>query len=104
MKPITKIDSEQTATTFEDFSVLESAAESRLELAIEGSGTGVWDRNVVTGRIHYSRGWKALLGYAETDLTDGIEESYTRIHPDDLTYVQTEMQSHFDRHTDSYAV
>ncbi|EGF32109.1 putative PAS, PAC and GGDEF domain protein [Oxalobacteraceae bacterium IMCC9480] len=79
-------------------------AESRLELAIEGSGTGVWDRNIVTGRIHYSRGWKALLGYAPNDLTDGIEESYTRIHPDDLAYVQAEMQAHFDQHTDSYAV
>ena len=81
-----------------------AAEASRLELAIEGSGTGIWDRDIVTGKIHYSRGWKALLGYAETDLSNGIEESYTRIHPDDLAYVQAEMQAHFDRHTDSYAV
>ncbi len=104
MKPIAKPNSLQVATPFEDRSSLETAAASRLELAIEGSGTGIWDRNVATGRIHYSRGWKALLGYAESDLTDGIEESYTRIHPDDLAYVQAEMQAHFDRRTDSYAV
>ena len=104
MKPIAKKNSAHVVIPFEDFPILDTTAESRLELAIEGSGTGVWDRNVVTGRIHYSRGWKALLGYAESELTDDIEESYTRIHPDDLAYVQAEMQAHFDLRTESYAV
>ncbi|MFT5534957.1 MAG: diguanylate cyclase (GGDEF)-like protein/PAS domain S-box-containing protein [Burkholderiaceae bacterium] len=104
MMPIPKKKSAHAIAPSENPPAPAPTAESQLELAIEGSGTGVWDRNVVTGRIHYSRGWKALLGYAEADLTDGIEESYTRIHPDDLAYVQAEMQAHFDRRTDSYAV
>ncbi|MFP3663180.1 sensor domain-containing diguanylate cyclase, partial [Burkholderia sp. SIMBA_043] len=45
----------------------------KLSLAIAGSGTGVWDRNVVTGEITYSPGWKALLGYSESELTTRIE-------------------------------
>ena len=75
-----------------------------LSLAIAGSGTGVWDRNVVTGEITYSPGWKALLGYSESELTTRIEDAYTRLHPDDLDFVRAAMQDHFDGKTDSYEV
>ncbi|MNT21382.1 hypothetical protein D3C72_1567200 [compost metagenome] len=50
----------------------------KLSLAIAGSGTGVWDRNVVTGEITYSPGWKALLGYSESELSTRIEDAYAR--------------------------
>mgnify|MGYP002712553309 CR=1 FL=1 len=40
-------------------------SERRMALAIAGSGTGIWDRNISTGEIHYSSSWKALLGYAD---------------------------------------
>ncbi|SIT32550.1 sensor domain-containing diguanylate cyclase [Achromobacter sp. MFA1 R4] len=76
----------------------------KLSLAIAGSGTGVWDRNVVTGEITYSPGWKALLGYSESELSTRIEDAYTRLHPDDLEYVCAAMQDHFDGKTDSYEV
>jgi len=76
----------------------------KLSLAIAGSGTGVWDRNVVTGEIRYSPGWKALLGYSESELSTRIEDAYTRLHPDDLDYVRAVMQDHFDGKTESYEV
>lgn len=75
-----------------------------MSLAIEGSGTGLWDRNVVTGEIWYSRSWKAILGYGEAELSNHIEEAYTRVHPDDLSYVQATMQAHFEGRTDAYEV
>lgn len=79
-------------------------SETRIALAVEGSGTGIWDRNISTGEIHYSTGWKAILGYADSELTSRIEESYTRVHPDDLAFVQAAMQAHFDQKSESYAV
>ncbi len=75
-----------------------------LALAVAGSGTGIWDRNVVTGEIRYSAAWKAILGYTENELTDRIEDSYQRLHPDDLPYVQAAMQDHFEGRTESYEV
>ncbi|HEV7855354.1 MAG TPA: diguanylate cyclase [Herminiimonas sp.] len=78
--------------------------ETSMALAIEGSGTGIWDRNVVTNQIEYSNGWKALLGYAESEISNHIEESYTRVHPDDLASVQATIQAHFDQKTESYEV
>ncbi|MFC4864854.1 sensor domain-containing diguanylate cyclase [Pseudomonas sp. MAHUQ-62] len=79
-------------------------SERRLAPAIAGSGTGIWDRNAVTGEIHYSTGWKALLGYADHEVGNRIEESYTRVHPDDLAYVQATIQAHFERRTEAYEV
>ncbi|WP_458763596.1 sensor domain-containing diguanylate cyclase [Cupriavidus basilensis] len=78
--------------------------EKRLELAIAGSGTGVWDRDIQAGSIHYSAGWKAIIGYEESEITNRIEDSYTRVHPDDLAYVQATIQAHFNQETESYAV
>ncbi|MFM0200886.1 diguanylate cyclase [Paraburkholderia fungorum] len=82
---------------------LEAGAEL-MTLALAGSGTGVWDRNVVTGEIHYSPAWKAMLGYEEHELSNRIEEAYLRLHPDDLADVAAAMQAHFETRTDSYAV
>jgi diguanylate cyclase (GGDEF)-like protein/PAS domain S-box-containing protein len=84
-----------------------AAAESSkttMTLAIEGSGTGIWDRNVPDGTIDYSEGWKAILGYAGPEVGRRIEDSYRRVHPDDLAYVQATMHAHFENKTDSYEV
>lgn len=78
--------------------------ERRMALAIEGSGTGIWDRNVVTDEIYYSAAWKAMLGYGEHELTSRITDSYSRVHPDELAYVQATIQAHFDQKTESYEV
>ncbi|HZG22746.1 MAG TPA: diguanylate cyclase [Herbaspirillum sp.] len=79
-------------------------ADERMALAIEGSGTGIWDRNAVTGEMYYSRGWKAILGYEEWELSSHLEDAYQRIHPDDLPYVQETVRQHFESRSDSYQV
>ncbi|VWB09919.1 sensor domain-containing diguanylate cyclase [Burkholderia metallica] len=73
-------------------------------LALTESGTGVWDRNVETGEIHYSPAWKAILGYAPHELGTRIEDAYERLHPDDVDDVKAAMLAHFERRTDCYAV
>ena len=78
--------------------------ERTMALAIAGSGTGIWDRNAVTGEIDYSPGWKALIGYDEDELSSNINDSYSRVHPDELAYVQAAIQAHFDGKTESYSV
>ncbi len=79
-------------------------SELRMALAINNSGTGIWDRNVATDEIHYSAGWKAILGYGEDEIGTSIDESYHRLHPDDLPYVQASIQAHFQQITPSYEV
>nr|WP_198980706.1 sensor domain-containing diguanylate cyclase [Herbaspirillum sp. ASV7] len=79
-------------------------ADERMALAIEGSGTGIWDRNAVTGEMYYSRGWKAILGYEDWELSSHLADAYQRIHPDDLPYVQQTVRQHFESRSDTYRV
>jgi diguanylate cyclase (GGDEF)-like protein/PAS domain S-box-containing protein len=81
-----------------------SENEKRITLAIAGSGTGIWDRHVPSGTIYYSAAWKALLGYAESEVTNRIEDSYTRVHPDDIDGVKATIQAHLDGKTEDYRV
>jgi PAS domain S-box-containing protein len=67
-------------------------SEDRWRFAIEGSGDGLWDRDLKEKVTFYSRRWKEILGY-ETDATiDEGDDWHQRIHPDDLNRVNAEMQ------------
>lgn len=47
--------------------------EAIMALTIEGSGTGIWDRDIQTNQINYSNGWKAILGYSPIEVSNRIE-------------------------------
>ncbi len=77
---------------------------SRMALAIQGSGIGIWDRDLNSGNIHYSTAWKAMLGYTEDEVSTFIEDSYARVHPDELSMVMQAMQAHIAGQTEQYQV
>ena len=73
------------------------------KFAIEGSGDGVWDRNLLTNEMHYSRRWKEMLGYTEHDILPTRQEWIDRIHPDDKLLVKTAMQAYLNGEAKSYS-
>lgn len=79
-------------------------SERRMALAIDGSNTGIWDRDLRDDRIHYSPRWKALIGYADHEIGDDIRDSYKRIHPDDLARVQATILDHQEQRTEAYEI
>jgi diguanylate cyclase (GGDEF)-like protein/PAS domain S-box-containing protein len=76
--------------------------EARLALALEGSETGVWDRDLEKRFVNYSAGWKALFGYGPDDIPSRNVDSVGRLHPDDLPHVKAAFQSHLKGLTDLY--
>ncbi|MFC7513565.1 CHASE domain-containing protein [Herbaspirillum sp. GCM10030257] len=60
-----------------------SESEFRWKYALEGAGDGVWDMNTETGEMMYSKRWKEMLGYADTDIRGQRSEWERLIHPDD---------------------
>src|SRR5206468_995848 len=42
--------------------------EERLTLAFAGAQEGVWDWDLATGTVLYSRRWKEMLGYANDEI------------------------------------
>ncbi|WP_241025278.1 diguanylate cyclase [Burkholderia sp. Ac-20384] len=93
----------ETVTLRERLGIVEEHS-TLTTLALTESGTGVWDRNVETGEIHYSPAWKAMLGYAPHELSTRIEDAYERLHPDDIADVKAAMLAHFEHRSDYYAV
>ena len=57
----------------------------RWKLAIEGTGDGVWDWDMQTNEVTYSRRWKEMIGYADAEIGRTIDEWRSRLHPDDAS-------------------
>lgn len=70
--------------------------------ALQGSVTGIWDRNIVTHEIRYSPSWFSIIGFDGIPPSNHIEESYARVHPDDLGYVKEQIRAHFEQETPIY--
>lgn len=80
------------------------AAEERWSFALEGAGDGVWDWNIATGTVEFSKKWKAIIGYSENELANSLEEFDQRIHPDDRGRLYAMLQDYFGRKVPDYAV
>lgn len=78
------------------------ASEYRWKFAIEGSGDGIWDWNIKTGQVYFSKAWKEILGFSEHELANEIEEWQNRVHPDDKAHAIGLMQEHLDGKTPDY--
>jgi len=79
------------------------ASEERWMFALEGAGEGVWDRNIQTGDVLYSRRYKEMLGYAEEEFQNRREEWEKRIHPEDGPRVTVDLQAYLDGRSPAYA-
>ncbi len=77
-------------------------AESRWQAALEGAGAGVWDWNMQTNQVFYSRLWKAILGHTETEVGVDLIEWDSRVHPDDKTHTYKALEDHIQGHTQYY--
>lgn len=74
----------------------------RWQFAIDGSGDGLWDWNLVNNRVYYSRQWKAMLGYAEDEIGDTYADWASRVCPEDLGPAQMEIARHLRGETVAY--
>ena len=77
-----------------------SASEERLRLALEGSQTGTWDWNILTGRISWDDYMYPLFGRTKEEF-DGTAESFTKfVHPDDRAELARATRAALEQKTD----
>lgn len=79
-----------------------SVSEERLRFAMEGSGDGIWDWDIVTNEVFFSKRWKEMLGFADDELESSLDEWKNRVHPDDIEQVYKDLQTHFEGKTEVY--
>lgn len=77
---------------------------SRLNMALDTSGIGLWDYNMQTGEIWFSRQWKEILGYREDEIADKSSEWEERIHPDDKKRVLGHVENYFEGKLPDYDI
>jgi PAS domain S-box-containing protein len=71
-------------------------SEERWAFALEGSGDGVWDWDIIKDELLLSKRWKEMLGYEEHEIGSQPTEWLSRIHPDDLNSVTDNVQANMD--------
>ncbi|MGB7708739.1 MAG: PAS domain-containing protein [Microcoleus sp.] len=75
---------------------------NRWKLAIESAGDGTWDWNIKTNEAIFSRQWKAMLGYAEHEIANALEEWDIRVHPEDKARCYELVTKHLNGETSTY--
>lgn len=70
-----------------------SASEQRWQFALEGAGDGVWDWDVKSNKVIFSKRWKAMLGYEEHEISDDVDEWKKRVHPEDYVNVMQAVEA-----------
>ena len=83
----------------------EALKESReqLALAIEGSGVGLWDWYVQTGKTMFNERWAAIVGYTLAELSPVSIDTWINLcHPDDLQISDELMKKHFSKQLPRY--
>jgi PAS domain S-box-containing protein len=79
-----------------------SATCAEIEEALTGSGIGLWDWDLVSGRAGYSPLNSRMLGYGAGELGETFAEQAAKIHPDDARAMRTNVDQHLRGETASY--
>lgn len=75
-------------------------SEERWQLALEAAGDGVWDWNVQTGDMLFSKRFEQLFGFEENEYGHHLENWLARLHPDDKQRVMGDSQAYLDGKSD----
>ena len=77
-------------------------SEERWKLALEAAGDGVWDWDMRTGEVVFSKRFAQLFGYSAEEIGHQMEDWLSRIHPDDRSRVMADMQDHLNGKTPNF--
>jgi two-component system sensor histidine kinase/response regulator len=71
-----------------------SRIERRFEVAVLGTGEGIWDRDLLTGELFLAPRFKQLLGFEDAEMESTVEAWTSRIDPQDRDRVCAALETH----------
>jgi len=77
-------------------------SKDRYELSMRGANDGLWDWDLQNDEVYYSQRWKAMLGYADRDVSNSSDEWLKRIHPEDVEKLKLDLTAHFKGSTSHF--
>ncbi|MBW4563200.1 MAG: PAS domain S-box protein [Mojavia pulchra JT2-VF2] len=84
----------QDVTERQQAQIALQVSEERLQLALEASGDGFWDWNLVTQEVYYSPCFLEMLGYSCDELPKNLSTWERLVHPDDKPWVEKILAAH----------
>ena len=79
-------------------------AGGRVELAALGAVDGLWEWNLRSDEVLYSRRWKSMLGYDVHEIGRTPAEWTGRVHEDDRSALQAALQLHLKGETPHFEI
>jgi PAS domain S-box-containing protein len=76
----------------------------RLALAARAANVGLWDWDLLTNRVMFSREWKRQLGFQDDEIRSDYSEWKDRLHPDDFTPTMQALEAYLSGHAAEYSV
>ncbi|MFZ6773453.1 response regulator [Undibacterium sp. SXout7W] len=67
--------------------------EERWSIALQGSGEGVWDWDIVPDKLIHNDQWRHILGYTEDDTNAQFSDWRNKVHPDDVGAVIQQLET-----------
>jgi len=80
------------------------AQEERWQMLMRGTGDGVWDWNVQTGKVTMSAQYRVMLGYEDEELTERVEDWRMLLHPDDRERIDSTAKAYLAQELSTYQV
>jgi PAS domain S-box-containing protein len=74
-------------------------SEERLSYALEATREGVWDWNIKTDMVLYSKRWCDNLGLAPEEVEPHLNSWKALVHPEDLPMVMEKLEAHLEGQT-----
>jgi diguanylate cyclase (GGDEF)-like protein/PAS domain S-box-containing protein len=72
------------------------AHQRRYALVESAANDGLWHWDIAGDKVRFSTRWKELLGFAEHEIDDNINEWIERVHPDERDRVLSSLRAHLD--------
>jgi PAS domain S-box-containing protein len=76
--------------------------EERLELALWGTGLGMWDWDVARGEIVCDAQYEAMLGFGRGEAPRAVADWELSVHPDDRADVMRRLREHLEGRAGEY--
>ncbi|HEV8632433.1 MAG TPA: EAL domain-containing protein [Thermoanaerobaculia bacterium] len=71
-------------------------SEERYALAVRGANDGLWDWDLERDNLFLSPRWKAMLGYEDGEVSDGLESWLGLVEDGDRDTLRSALATHFD--------
>lgn len=74
-------------------------SEERLELALSAARLGIWDSDLISGKVYRNEIWSDMLGYSPYEIEPTYEGWRKLVHPEDYENIDRSIKSHHDGET-----